>query len=67
MPPVPMFEVMSVSAPDSKKSLEMHEECIARVVKVVHEGRKGGARNFHIAGDINVELGLMCTNENEEE
>ena len=59
--------VMSVYAPDSKKSLEMYEECIVRVVEVLSEGRKGGARNFHIAGDINVELGLMCTNDNEEE
>ena len=59
--------VMSVYAPDSKKSLKMYEECIASVVKVLREGRKGGARNVYIAGDINVELGLMCTNENEEE
>ena len=59
--------VMSVYAPDSRKSLEMYEECIASVVKVLREGRKGGVRNFYIPGDINVELGLMCTNENEEE
>ena len=59
--------VMSVYAPDSKKSPEMYGECIASVVEVLREGRKGGARNFYIAGDINVEFGLMCTNENEEE
>ena len=59
--------VMSVYAPDSKKSLEMYEECIASVVEVLREGRKGGAKNFYIAGDINVELGLMCTDENGEE
>ena len=45
----------------------MYEEYIASVVKVLCEGRKGGARNFYIAGDINAELGLMCTDENEEE
>ena len=36
----------------------MYEECIARMVKVLREGREGGANNFYIAGDINVELGL---------
>ena len=51
--------VMSVYPPDSKKSLEMHEECIASVVKVLREGRWCGARNLYIAGDISVELGLM--------
>ena len=45
----------------------MDEECIASVVKVLREDHKGGARNFYIAGDNNVELGLMCTNENEKE
>ena len=45
----------------------MYEECIASVVKVLREGRKGGARNYYIAGDINVEFGLMCTDENDEE
>ena len=59
--------VMSAYAPDTSKSLEMYEECIGSVVKHIREGRKGGARNFYIAGDIGVELGLMCTNENEEE
>ena len=57
--------VLSVLAPDSKKSVEMYEEGSA--VKVPREGRKVGAMNFYIAGDINVELGLMCTNENEED
>ena len=55
--------VMSVCAPVAKKSLEMYEECITSGVKVLREGCKGGAKNFYIAGDINVELGLMCTDE----
>ena len=38
--------VMAVCAPDSKKSLEMCEECISSVVEVLREGRKGGARGF---------------------
>ena len=35
----------------------MYEECMANVVKVLREGRNGGARNFCIAGDINVDFG----------
>ena len=58
---------MAVYAPDSKKSLEMHEECISCVVKILREGRKGGARDFYITCDFNVELGLMCTDENDSE
>ena len=53
--------------PDSKKSLEMYEECISSVVKVLREGRKTGARDFYITGDFNVELALTCTDDNEEE
>ena len=56
---------MAVYAPDSKKSLEMYEECVSSVVKVLREGRKGGARDFYITGDFNVELGLMCADERE--
>ena len=35
--------------------------------KVLREGRKGGARDFYITGHVNVELGLMCTDENDNE
>ena len=59
--------VMAVYAPDSKKSLEVYEECVSSVVKVPREGRSGGARDFYIASDFDVELGLMCTEENENE
>ena len=37
---------MVVYAPDSKKSLEMYEELISCVVKELHDGRKGGAKDF---------------------
>ena len=33
--------VMAVHAPDSKKSLEMYEECVSSLVKILREGRKG--------------------------
>ena len=55
--------VMAVCAPDSRKSLEMYEKCISSVVKVLREGRKGGARDFYMTSDFNVELGLTCNDE----
>ena len=51
--------VMAVYAPDAKKSQEMYEECVSSVVKVLREGRKGGARDFFSTCDFNVELGVM--------
>ena len=45
----------------------MYEECISSAVKVLREGRLCGARDFNNTGDLNVELGLMCTDENDEE
>ena len=41
----------------------MYEDCISSVVEVFWEGRRGGAKDFYITGDLNVELGLMCTDE----
>ena len=32
----------------------------------VHEGRREGLRRFCISGELQVELGLMCTEEDEE-
>ena len=52
---------------NSKKSLEMYENCIPSVVEVLWEGRKCGARDFYITSDFNVALGLMCTDENDNE
>ena len=57
--------VMVVYAPDSSKSLEMYETCTSNVVKVLREERRGGAKDFYIAGDLDVELVLMCTDEND--
>ena len=55
--------VMAVYAADSSKSLEMYETCISNVVKVLREGRRGGAKDFYITSDLNVELGMMRTDE----
>ena len=43
--------------------LEMYEACTSSIVKVLREGRRGGEKDFHITGDLNVELGMMCTDE----
>ena len=59
--------VMTVYAPDAGKDLEQYEACISSVLKVLREGRRGGAKKFFIAGDLNVELGMMCTDESDNE
>ena len=53
--------MMAVYAPNSSKSLEMYEACISSVLRVLPEGRCGGAKDFYITGDLNVELGLHET------
>ena len=57
--------VMAVYAPDSSesKSLEMYEACISSVVQVLRDGRRGGTKDFYITSDLNVELGMMRTDE----
>ena len=57
--------MLAVYAPDPSKSLEMYETCISSVVKVLREGCRGGATDFYITCDLNVELGMMCTDEND--
>ena len=55
--------VMTVYAPDSKESLEVYEESVSSVVKVLREGRRVRAKDFNITGDFNAALGLMCADE----
>ena len=38
---------------------------MGNITKVLHEGRQEGARRF-ISGDMNIELGLRCRDEDEE-
>ena len=49
--------MVAAHAPDSSKDMEMYEAFISSVLKVLREGRRGGAREFYITGDLNVELG----------
>ena len=59
--------VMTVCAQDSNKGLEIYATCISNVVKVLRDGRRWEAKDFHITGDLNVELGLMGSNEEDNE
>ena len=45
--------------------LDVNEIFIKDVTKVLWEGRQAGAKTFYIAGDLNVELGLLCTGDDD--
>ena len=51
---------MSVYSSDSGKSLEDFEEFMKQISKNLREGRRCGAIRFYVAGDYNIELGLLC-------
>ena len=59
--------MMAVYAPDCRKDLEVYETFILKVIKVLWEGRRGGAKEFYITGDLNAELGLLCADEDDVE
>ena len=48
-----------VHAQDSAKDFEQYEKFVGAMTKILEEGRREGARRFYIAGDLNVEVGLM--------
>ena len=50
---------------DCKKDLDEHETLIMNVTRILREGRRAGAKDFHINSDINVELGLLCTGDDD--
>ena len=37
------------------------------MTKVLHDGRREGAKRFYIAGVFNIEFGMLCTGEDEDE
>ena len=45
----------------SDKDLEQYEACVSNFLRVLREARKEEAKKFYISGDLNVELGMMCT------
>ena len=59
-----LFETTFVMpAPHCKKDLDVYDSFISSVTNILREGRRGGAREFHIGGDLNGGLGLLCTDE----
>ena len=58
-PARPSMTVMATNAPDTFKSTELYEAFVSSVPKVLREVRRGGAQDFYIAGDLNVELGMF--------
>ena len=61
-----VYGSLSVCAPDSAKDFEEYEKFTGAVTKCVHESRREAVRRLYIAGDLNIELGLMRTDEDEE-
>ena len=55
---------MTVCALDREKDLDVYETFIGSVIRTSWEGR-AGAKTFYIAGDLNVELELPCTNDDD--
>ena len=59
---------MAVYAQDCQKDLdpyETYETFILNVTKILREGRRAGAKEFSFTGDLNVELGILCTDEDD--
>ena len=46
---------MAVYAPVSSKDMDLYEACVSSVLRVLREGRRGGAKKFYITGDVNEE------------
>ena len=59
--------VMAVHAPDPGKDLEEYEKLMKETTNNLHEGRRAGAKRFYIAGDLNIELGFLCTGDDDVE
>ena len=57
--------VMAIYRPDCKNDMDVYETFILSVTKLLREGRRAGTKEFFITGDLNVELGLLCTDEDD--
>ena len=62
-----VFVMAVYYAPDSGKDLEEYEKFIKEATIILHERRRAGARHFCIAGDLNIELGLPCTGDEDDQ
>ena len=56
---------MAVYALDREKDVDVYETFIGSVIRTSWEGRRAGANTFYIAGDLNVELELPCTDDDD--
>ena len=52
---------MAFNTRDSGKDLEEREKFMEETTNILHEGRQAVAKRFYIAGDLDIELGLLCT------
>ena len=59
--------VMSVCAPDSGKDLEEYKKFLEEVTHFLRVGWRNWAQHFSIAGDFNIDLGLLCIDEETDE
>ena len=59
--------VVAAYAPDSGKDLEEHEKFGKDATNILQEGRRAGAESCHIAGDLNIELELLCIGDDEDQ
>ena len=48
-----------------QESLDAYETFMLNVTKALREGHRGGAKEFYFSGDLKVELGLLCTDEDD--
>ena len=55
----------AVYAPDCKKDLDVYETFILNVTIILRERRRARAQELYITGDLNVELGLFSTDEDD--
>ena len=57
--------VMAVCAPDCHNDLDVHEKFVKDATRILREGCRAGAKKFYVAGDLNVELWLLCARDND--
>ena len=58
--------VINVYSPDSAKIFEEYEKFMHMLTRVMVEGRREGARGYFVAGDLNVDLALLCLEDSDD-
>ena len=65
--PLRVHIVMSVYALGSGNTWKILIKFMERMTLMLRDGRRRGAKRFYIAGDFNIELGLLCPGNEEDE